>query len=126
MKRLTNHVMRLAVCACLLICQAAAWAQSADSETPIITFKTSIYETYGETNAFHFVIGAKQDTYIDVDCGYGTMEYEVSQAVFNSETGSIDGTTISCKVSPEGVVKIYGDASLIDYYDAEGCYISNL
>lgn len=126
MKRLTNHVMRLAVCACLLLCQVAAWAQSADSETPIITFKTSIYETYGETNAFHFVIGAKQDTYIDVDCGYGTMEYEVSQAVFNSETGAIEGTTISCKVSPEGVVKIYGDASLIDYFDAEGCYIRNL
>lgn len=54
------------------------------------------------------------------------MEYEVSQAVFNSETGSIDGTSISCKVSPEGIVKIYGDASLIDYFDAEGCYIRNL
>lgn len=126
MKRLTNHVVRLAACVCLLICQCAAWAQSSAGETPIITFKTSIYETYGETNAFHFVLGAKQDTYIDIDCGYGPMEYEVSQAVFNSETGSIDGTSISCKVSPEGIVKIYGDASLIDYFDAEGCYIRNL
>ena len=126
MKRLTNHVVRLAACVCLLICQCAAWAQSSAGETPIITFKTSIYETYGETNAFHFVLGAKQDTYIDIDCGYGPMEYEVSQAVFNSETGSIDGTSISCKVSPEGIVKIYGDASLIDYFDAEGCYIRNM
>ena len=126
MKRLTNYLARLVVCACILLCPAGAWAQSSADETPIITFKTSIYETYGETNAFHFVLGAKEDTYIDVDCGYGPVEYEVSQAVFNSETNSIDGTAISCKVSPEGIVRIYGDASLIDYFDAEGCYIRNM
>lgn len=118
---------RLAALMVVFICSAVgAWAQDSSADVPVITFKTSIYETYGEANAFHFVLGAKSDTYIDVDCGYGTVEYEVSQAVFNEETGDIDGTVISCKVSPEGIVKVYGDASLIDYFKAEGCYIRNL
>lgn len=127
MKKFMRHTLWLTACVCMFIGSVTnIWAQNTSDETPIITFKTSIYETYGETNAFHFILGATQNTYIDVDCGYGPMEYEVSQAVFNSETGGIDGTSISCKVSPQGIVKIYGDASLIDYFDAEGCYIRNL
>lgn len=127
MKKLINYTLGLIICVCTFIGSTTkSWARNTTDETPIITFKTSIYDTYGETNAFHFVLGASEKTYIDVDCGYGSVEYEVSQALFNNETGSIDGTTISCKVSPEGIVKIYGDASLIDYFDAEGCYIRNL
>ncbi|MCM1079490.1 MAG: hypothetical protein NC344_09840 [Bacteroidales bacterium] len=128
MKQIIKHLFGLAAAlVSILTCAATeAKAQTAGEEQPIITFKTSIYETYGETNAFHIEIGAKTDTYIDVDCGYGLTECEVSQATMDTEAGGITATSISCKVSPEGIVRIYGDASLIDYFAADGCYIRNL
>lgn len=101
--------------------QGAA-AQSSE-ESPIITFKTNIYSQYGAENAFHIVLGASETDYFDVDCGFGSAEYEVGPAYFDSESQSMLGTTIACRVSAEGIVRIYGDASKIDYIDAEGCYI---
>lgn len=93
---------------------------------PIIEFHTNIYDTYGETNAFHITMGATENTYVDVDCGYGMVEAEIEQAFFDSETSAIRGTAITCSVSPEGMVRIYGDASKIEYLDMSGCYISNI
>lgn len=99
-----------------------AVAQSTE-ETPIITFKTNIYEQYGAENAFHIVLGTTKTDYFDVDCGFGSAEYEVSSAYFDNESQAMVGTTIACRVSPEGIVRIYGDPVKIDYIDAEGCYI---
>ncbi len=109
---------------------AAGTALSAPAQTPsgepIIEFQTTLYEDMAAANAFHFVIGAKADTYIDVDCGYGSVEVEVGPAVFDQETQAITGTTVTGSVSSEGKVRIYGDASLIDYLDLEGCYITDI
>ncbi len=102
----------------MMMCAAAA---SADE--PIITFKTNIYDTYGATNSFHFRLGATTTDYFDVDCGYGTVEYEIEPASFDQDSQEIVATSVTCQVGPEGIVKIYGDASLIDYFDGEGCYI---
>ncbi len=95
----------------------------AQAEEPIITLKTNIYDTYGASNQFHISLGATESTYFDVDCGYGPMENEVGPAEYDPDTQSISGTYITCQVSEEGIVKIYGDASLLDYFEAEGCYI---
>lgn len=100
------------------------FAQAADA--PIIEFKTTLFQNVGAENAFHFTIGAKEDTYIDVDCGYGPVEVEVGQTVFDGDAQAIVGTTVTGSVSEAGVVKIYGDASLIDYLDLEGVYITDL
>lgn len=108
----------------LLACQTT-FAQDA-AEEPVITFKTSIYETYGPSNAFHFVIGGSGNGYIDVDCGFGMVEYELKEAEFSTSSGAITATTVTCNVSKEGIVRVYGDASVIDYFDAEGCYISSI
>jgi len=116
---------KISLAAGLLLMAASATAQTAD-EQPIITFKTNIYETYGGTNAFHFVLGATEETYIDVDCGFGRDEYLVGPATFDSEAHAIIGTVVTCNVNSDGMVKIYGDASLIDYFDAEGCYIETI
>lgn len=94
-----------------------------DSESPMITFKTNIYGYTGAANSFHIVVGTTEPTYFDVDCGYGPAEYEVTPAVFDAESGAVKGTTITMQASSEGIVKIYGDPSLLDYFDAEGCYI---
>lgn len=93
------------------------------AEEPIITFKTNIYETYGATNSFHFRMGATETAVFDVDCGYGPIECEITPATFDQDAQDIVATSVSCQVSSEGIVKIYGDASLVDYFDGEGCYI---
>ncbi len=99
-------------------------ASAQASDEPVITFHTNIYETYGETNQFSLVIGTVDSgQYIDIDCGYGKIEYETQQAIPDS-LQQITGTFISCQVSKEGIVKIYGDPDQIDYFNASGCYIS--
>ncbi len=96
---------------------------AAAEDTPMITFKTNIYDTYGASNSFHIVMGATEDTYFDIDYGFGTEEVAVGQAVFDEETQAIKGTSFSMSVAADGIVKIYGDPKLLDYFDAEGCYI---
>ncbi len=98
-----------------------ALAQTA--EEPIITFKTNIYDTYGAENRFHIVLGSTETDFFDVDCGFGMVEVEVKPAYFNPESQAVVGTPVQCVVSEEGLVKIYGDPSKIDYLDCEGCYI---
>lgn len=100
---------------------AASPAQA--EETPIITFKTNIYDTYGASNKFHIVLGSTETDYFDIDCGFGMVEAEVSPAYFDDEAQAIMGTVIPCVVSQDGIVRIYGDPSKIDYIDCEGCYI---
>lgn len=90
---------------------------------PIITFKTNIYDTYGVENAFYIYLGTTETDYYDVDCGYGTSEYEVEPAYYSTDASSMVGTTVSCRVNSDGIVKVYGDASKIDYFVARGCYI---
>lgn len=109
----------------LAIMLASFPAIAQTSQEPIITFRTTLYDSHGTGNAFHFVIGSTETTYIDVDCGYGPTEEIVEMAIPDSD-GSIKGTTITGSVSKDGVVKIYGDASKIDYLNLEGVYIKEL
>lgn len=101
----------------------AASAGDTGSDSPIITFKTNIYDTYGETNSFSIVLGSTTEDYFDIDYGFGQEEVSVSPAYYDPDRGTIVGTTVSCRVSADGLVKIYGDASKIDYFCAIGCYI---
>lgn len=98
----------------------------AQSEKPIISFHTSIFDTYGAANSFHITLGASEDTYIDVDYGFGPTEELVQAASFDADAGGMVGTSISITVSKAGNVDIYGDASKIEYIDFEGCYITDL
>ncbi|MDE6536339.1 MAG: hypothetical protein K2K82_10090 [Muribaculaceae bacterium] len=99
---------------------------AAESEAPIITFKTTLYDLVGADNSFHFYIGATEKTYLDVDFGFGPVEVEVDQATYDSTSSAVKATAIIGTVGPEATVKIYGDASLIDYLDLEGVYVSEL
>lgn len=111
---------------CLSIMGFANVAMAQNNDEPIITFKTNIYESYGEANQFSLVIGSvNANQYVDVDCGFGKIEYEVQPAYMDS-LNQMGGTLISCQVSSEGIVKIYGDPSQIDYFNASGCYISSI
>lgn len=123
MKKQIGNWLAAAVMGLAPLCGASA---QASAETPILEFKTILYENVGDQNAFHFYIGAKEDTYIDIDFGYGLTEVEVTQANFNGDSNSMDATVVTGTVGPEGIVRIYGDASLIDYLDLEGVYITDI
>ncbi len=106
----------------LALCGGKAVAQDS-AEEPAVTFRTNIYDTYGDTNSFHIVLGATEPTYFDIDYGFGPEEVYVDVAYFDQDSQAMKGTAIQCRVSSEGIVRIYGDASKLDYFDAEGCYI---
>lgn len=101
-------------------------ATAQTEEEPMMVIKTRVYEAGGAAGSITLMLGATEEGYIDVDCGYGAIESEISPAYFDSETNSLKGTYISCNVSPEGVIKIYGDASKIDVFSASECYLTEV
>lgn len=109
----------------LLLLGYTSTALARTSEEPIITIKTSIYENKGPQSQVTLTIGAiDNETYIDVDAGSGPVEYLLTPAIFDPDAQAITGTVISCQSTKEGVIKIYGDASKIDYVSAQGNYIT--
>lgn len=104
-----------------LFLPSAGFAQT--EEEPILVIKSRVYDVSGGSGVISIMLGATEDGYIDVDCGYGAMEYEITQANLDNN-GNLVGTTISCNVSKEGQVKVYGDASKIDVLSAPECYIT--
>lgn len=109
----------------MLALPLGALAQT-DDEEPIIVIKSRVHEVSDGAGVITITLGATEDGYIDVDAGDGPMEYEITQATIDTETGTFDGTKISCNVSSEGIVKIYGDASKIDVLSARECYITEV
>ncbi len=94
-------------------------AFAADEPDPTITVKTSYYEWAGADNIFTICIDVNEPIYIDVDCGFGLVEYEVepSQA----------GTWIPCVVTADGVVKMYTDKpEVINYFYCQGGHITDI
>ncbi len=97
-------------------------AFSGIAQDAAITMRTGIYDTAGPNNACTIVVGGTQGKYIEVDCGFGPVEYELKEFSVDSSTQAVKGTTISCQVSKEGIIKIYADdGAVIDFFDGEGC-----
>ena len=125
---MSNKIKALSIALSALLAMPAV-AQSA-AETPVIEFHTTIYDTYGDTNAFSLVLGASkagEGKYIDIDCGKGTSEALLTVASYDSDNDESTGTYVTCNVSKEGIVKIYcDDPTYIDWFDATGCYIDEI
>ena len=125
MKNIFNSIFK--VMAVAVGFAAAATATAQESEEPIITFRTDIYNQSGPTSTYNIVIGATEaGHYIDVDCGFGKVEYELEESVMDYDTGTMSGTVITCQATTHGEVKIYGEPELIDYFNADGCYIERI
>ena len=111
------RVMALAIClgaTNMLFARATA-----DDAEPIITMTTSIYELAGANNQISLVIGAVEDMWIDVDCGFGAEEYKLNAL-------DTAGTLIYCTVDKKATIKIYGETpEAITYINAEGCYLTS-
>ena len=113
------RVMALAVC---LGATSTLFARATADEEPIITLKTSIYDLAGANNQISLVIGAVEDMWIDVDCGFGTEEYELRATPLDTTMG----TLIYCTVDKNATIKIYGEKpEAITYINAEGCYLTS-
>lgn len=125
MKLIKNRCLWLAALLGALLCLPLPMEAQTEEE-PMMVIKTRVYEASGGTGSITLMLGATEEGYIDVDCGYGAIESEISPAYFDSETNSLKGTYISCNVSPEGVIKIYGDASKIDVLSAPECYLTEV
>ena len=125
MKNIFNSIFKVMVVAVGFAAAATATAQ--ESEEPIITFRTDIYNQSGPTSTYNIVIGATEaGHYIDVDCGFGKVEYELEESVMDYDTGTMSGTVITCQATTHGEVKIYGEPEIIDYFNADGCYIERI
>ena len=126
-----NHILhrvwfRLAALCCLFC--ALPQVAAAQEEEPIIQFKTIAKEAANAGSVTLFIGGFQTTTdYIDVDCGSGPEERELTPATINTETGSWEGGAyITCTLDDNGIVKIYGDAANIAVLNFSGCYISEL
>ena len=96
----------------------------AQEEEPIITLYTNLYKTSGSKNSCTiFIGGIKDKDYIDIDCGWGTVEQELVPATLDPETGTWSGTSITLSVTSADVIKIYGNAENIAILNLDGCYI---
>lgn len=114
------YMTKLTTVLAALTVSAAAFA-----DEPIITATTSLYELAGPQNHFTLMLGATEKTSVEVDCGSGRVKYDIEPTGDISE-GYVQGTPISCTVTSDATVKIYGDASKIDYFFGEGCYLRTL
>lgn len=113
------HLRFTSLLALLLSLLALPATTMAQDEKPIVTFHTS-------ATSFTLVIGASQDgEYFDIDCGYGTEEIQVEQTRLDS-ANNIKGTIYNGTVSGQGLVRIYGDASKLEYLNASGSKISSM
>lgn len=124
----------LSLLAILMMMPAAA--QTAGDE-PIITIKTHRYDTYGTTNNIVFSLGATieaGETDIQVDFGFGKKAYTITSDVSLStgeddtdeEDVVVDQSYISGSVSSEGVIRIYGNADEIDYFNIHGSEVYDI
>lgn len=107
---------------CLIFITASLGSMAQSTQPLIAEFRTSAYDTDGESNSIQLTIGGiAESEYIDVDCGFGTEEHEVVPATYDTENEEWTGTTITLNVSAEGMVRIYGNAENIQVIDAHGC-----
>ncbi len=114
---------------CLLTAAADLCAAPKDTLQPLFSFRTNIYQEQGASNVLSIVLGVTDSTYLYVDFGAGEMEYEVGPAYYDSTSTAVKGTYIEGTVTSAGKITVYGtaaDALLIDYINADGCYITDI
>lgn len=120
----------LLLMACMLLALPIS-VQAQELGEPLIEFKTVVLQQEGQDvgrTVTIFLGGYKQETdYIDFDCGNCVEEHELAPATIDASTGSWNGgTSITCNVTEEGLVRIWGDAADIAVIRFDGCYITDL
>jgi len=112
--------------ATLLLLLPFAMNAQAQTDELLLEFKTSLYDEKGADNAFTLALGSTTNgVYVDIDCGYGREEFEVTVAGLD-EDSNISSSSYGGKVSKEGIVRVYGNPAEIDYVNASGCSVTEI
>lgn len=110
---------------------ALSLSLTAGAQEPIAVITSNAYSNAGETSEFTIRIGGNNyedaEAYIEVDGGDGLpVEYTLTPAIFDSDEQTWSYTSVTVPSLKDGqVVKIYGDASQIIYFDIEGIYATS-
>lgn len=67
--------------AATLLTAAASLPLSAQTQEPMMTFHTQRYDMVGAENVFSIALGAIEDTYVDIDFGFGPVEYKIVRLI---------------------------------------------
>lgn len=122
MRKKLHEVSRRLLLLLVAVCVGVA-SYAADDE-PIAVFKTNSYVQNGPDNIVSILFGSLEEgKSLQVDCGNGRQELALEKATVD-EAGEWSGSVISCNVSAEGVIKVYGNAEDIYVLNASGCYIT--
>jgi len=108
---------------CLLPFSASA---QDPEEQPIITIHSSAYTEVGESNQFSFLLSTTEEAVFDVDLGAGRNEVTFTRMEVDSSTGAYQGTWVPVRADANGMIKIYGDASLVDALILDGGYVTDI
>lgn len=125
-----SKINKLLLLCLVLLTGVPASAQNND-ETPMLTIWTNRYQQYGDENVFQMSMTALQSlghTNVEVDFGYGRQPFAISSDANLGEDADNEvvtgGSLISGSVSPDGVVRVYGDPTSIDYLDCHGSNVT--
>jgi len=101
-------------------------ASKAQEGELLMTIHTDAYVTSGADNSISIAFGAVEEgQWIDIDAGFGSEEFEVGVASLDGD-GNVGGSLWAGKVSSEGIIKVYGDPTKIDYMNASGSSITTI
>ncbi len=93
---------------------------------PMLTIWTNRYAMYGEENNVQFSMTTRQgkgDVNITVDFGYGQQPFVITDEELGEDADNevvTGGALVTGSVSSEGVIRVYGDPSDIDFLDVHG------
>lgn len=125
-----SKINKLLLLCLVLLTGVPASAQNND-ETPMLTIWTNRYQQYGDENVFQMSMTALQSlghTNVEVDFGYGRQPFVISSDANLGEDAENEvvtgGSLISGSVSLDGVVRVYGDPTSIDYLDCHGSNVT--
>lgn len=105
----------------LLTLALAACSLSALAVEPIITLKTAAYDAASAGKMISFALMATEETTVQVDFGAGPVDYKIGPNADATTAPLVQGV-----VPADGIIKVYGEASLIDYVDMQGAYVTEL
>ncbi len=105
----------------LLSLALATFSLSAFAVEPIITLKTAAYDAAAAGKMISFGLMATEETTVQVDFGPGPVDYKIGPNADATAAPLVQGV-----VPADGIIKVYGDASLIDYVDMQGAYVTEL
>lgn len=129
MKALYHFFLRVILMTVILAVLSAK--ATAAEETLLITLDTNIYGYQGPYNYFTLYLGATaDDTPFRIVTASSDETVSVSRYTLGKDpsdgSNAVIATAIPCSVTDvDATVKIYGDPSTLDYFDAHGCYLNS-